>query len=117
MRATSGLTLPLSFLILLAIGWEIMARRLANPLVPGVGEVCSELADILLSGLFFTHMVITLGRVALGFLLAFVVSLALGILMGRNRYARQFFEPAILIGLTSRALSGRCSVSSGSAYR
>jgi NitT/TauT family transport system permease protein len=38
--------------------------------------------------------------VALGFLVAFVVSLILGICMGRNRYARQFFEPAILIGLT-----------------
>ncbi|MCQ1810716.1 ABC transporter permease [Neorhizobium galegae] len=99
-RLVSSLALPFSFLVLLAAGWEAMARRLANPLVPGVQEVFAELVDILTSGVFFSHMVITLGRVALGFLLAFIVSLALGILMGRNRYARQFFEPAILIGLT-----------------
>lgn len=77
-----------------------MARRLVNPLVPGVDEVSAELVDIITSGVFFSHMLITLGRVALGFLLAFIVSLALGIVTGRNRYAQQFFEPAILIGLT-----------------
>jgi len=81
-----------------------MARHLANPLVPDVAEVAGELVDILASGIFFSHMTITLGRVALGFLVAFAVSLALGILMGRNRYARQFFEPAILIGLTGPGL-------------
>jgi NitT/TauT family transport system permease protein len=98
--ALTSLVLPLSFLLLLAGGWEVMARRLANPLVPGVEEVFTELVDIITSGVFFSHMVITLGRVALGFLLAFIVSLALGIVTGRNRYAQQFFEPAILIGLT-----------------
>ncbi|MGI2034104.1 ABC transporter permease [Rhizobium panacihumi] len=92
--------LPVAFLALLTLGWEVMARRLANPLVPDVAEVATELVNILVSGIFFDHMTITLGRVALGFLVAFAVSLALGILMGRNRYARQFFEPAILIGLT-----------------
>lgn len=92
--------LPITFLVLLTLGWEVMARRLANPLVPDVVEVATELVDIFASGMFFSHMTITLGRVALGFLVAFVVSLALGIFMGRNRYARQFFEPAILIGLT-----------------
>ncbi|WP_210237879.1 ABC transporter permease [Aliirhizobium smilacinae] len=92
--------LPITFLALLTLGWEMMARHLANPLVPDVAEVGAELVDIFVSGVFFSHMTITLGRVTLGFLVAFAVSLALGIVMGRNRYARQFFEPAILIGLT-----------------
>jgi len=96
----SLILLPALFLVLLAIGWELMARSLANPLVPHVGEIGSELARILSDGSFVRQVLVTLGRVALGFVFAFAVSLAVGIAMGRNRYVRQFAEPAVLIGLT-----------------
>ncbi len=77
-----------------------MARAVNNPLVPDVTEVKEELVRILRSGVFFHQMLVTLGRVALGFAAAFAFSLALGIAMGRSKHVSRFAEPAVLIGLT-----------------
>jgi NitT/TauT family transport system permease protein len=92
--------MPAAFLVLLAIGWEGMARALHNPLIPGVEEVGQALGVILGDGSFVSQMKVTLERVALGFVLAFAVALVAGIGMGRSRRVQQFLEPAILIGLT-----------------
>ena len=95
-----AIAMPAAFLVLLAIGWEGMARALRNPLIPGVEEVGQALGVILSDGSFVSQMLVTLQRVALGFVLAFAVALIAGIGMGRSRKLRQFLEPAILIGLT-----------------
>lgn len=92
--------LPLLFLVILAGSWEAMARLLANPLIPGVAEIGRETATIFASGKFFHELGVTLQRVALGFSVAFLSSLAVGIAMGRSRIFNGFAEPAILIGLT-----------------
>ena len=91
---------PPAFLVLLAVAWEGMARALHNPLIPGVEDVAQALGAILSDGSFVSQMAVTLQRVALGFVLAFVVALIAGIGMGRSRKLQQFLEPAILIGLT-----------------
>ncbi|HEV2573630.1 MAG TPA: ABC transporter permease subunit [Beijerinckiaceae bacterium] len=96
----STLLLPALFLILLAVAWEAMASTLANPLVPHVAEIGTELVRIFSDGSFFRQLQVTLGRVGLGFVFAFILSLALGIAMGRNKYVARFAEPAVLIGLT-----------------
>jgi NitT/TauT family transport system permease protein len=80
--------------------WEVMTRVTASPLVPGVGEVVDEIRRIVFSGLAFKQIGITFGRILLGFGVAFVVSLVVGIFAARNSFVRQFVNPAIILGLT-----------------
>ncbi|GAA1389231.1 ABC transporter permease subunit [Pseudonocardia kongjuensis] len=77
-----------------------MAVLLDSVLVPTVGDVATELVGIVVDGSFAEQLGITVLRVALGFALAFLVAIAVGIAMGRNEFARRFFEPAVLLGLT-----------------
>lgn len=95
-----AIALPILFLVLLAVAWQIMASTLKNPLIPSVAEVGHELGVIVGDGSFFVQMGITIKRVAFGFVLAFVLALIAGIAIGRSQRIRQFMEPAILIGLT-----------------
>lgn len=96
----AAVALPLLFVLLLAGAWEVMARLLANPLIPDVAEIGRETAKILGSGKFLHELGVTIQRVALGFTTAFVVSLVVGIAMGRSQVFNGFAEPAILVGLT-----------------
>jgi NitT/TauT family transport system permease protein len=80
--------------------WEVMTRLTASPLVPGVGEVVDEIKRIVFSGLAIKQIGITFGRILLGFGVASVVSLIVGIAAARNSFVRQFVNPAIILGLT-----------------
>jgi NitT/TauT family transport system permease protein len=80
--------------------WEAMTRVTASPLVPGVGEVVDEMRRILFSGLAIKQIGITFGRILLGFGVAFVGSLVVGIAAARNSFVRSFVNPAIILGLT-----------------
>jgi NitT/TauT family transport system permease protein len=80
--------------------WEVMTWVTASPLVPGAGEVVNEMRRILFSGLAIKQIGITFGRILLGFGVAFVVSLVVGIAAARNSFVRSFVNPAIILGLT-----------------
>jgi NitT/TauT family transport system permease protein len=80
--------------------WQVMTWLTASPLVPGVGEVVDEMRRILFSGLAIKQIGITFGRILLGFGVAFVVSLVVGIAAARNSFVRSFVNPAIILGLT-----------------
>lgn len=95
---------PLALIILLAVGWNVMAARMDSPLVPSLGAIADELVTLATSGALWTNLEVTLSRVLLGFTVAFVVSVVLGIAMGRNKYVRRFFEPAVLLGLVTPGL-------------
>jgi len=101
---TSGLAiraLPgLVFCALLAAGWEAMARVQQSPLIPDLADIWVELKSVVVSGEAVADIGTTLGRIALGFLLAFSIAIAVGLASARNRIARYFFEPALLLGLT-----------------
>ena len=90
----------LLFCVLLAAGWEAMARMQQSPLIPGLADIFVELQSIVISGELATDVGTTLGRLALGFLLAFIIAIGVGLVSARNRVARYFFEPALLLGLT-----------------
>jgi len=90
----------LLFCVLLAGAWQIMALRSASPLIPDLQAVGDELKILLLSGEAWTQIGTTLGRIALGLVYGFAVALAVGLSSARNRFARAFFEPALLLGLT-----------------
>lgn len=88
------------FCIVVLVLWEAMARAMASPLVPGLGEVAHEINRIVTRGLAFQQIAITLGRIVLGFGAAFAVSLIVGIAAARSDFVRRFFDPAIILGLT-----------------
>ncbi|WP_422755619.1 ABC transporter permease [Micromonospora sp. WMMD708] len=101
------LTRPLPALLLvglLAAGWQLMAHTAGSALIPGLGAVARNLADITTSGALAENVRVTLTRVVLGFAAAFVVSVAAGIAMGRSEWLRRFLEPAVLIGLATPGL-------------
>lgn len=106
-RVTSflGVTAPpLALIILLAVGWNVMAARMDSPLVPSLGSVADELLTLAGDGSLWTNLQVTLTRVLLGFVVAFLVAVVLGIAMGRNKYIRRFLEPAVLLGLVTPGL-------------
>jgi len=91
---------PTAFFVLLAAGWELMARWLNSPLVPDIATIFRELLVICESGFAFTEIWITFVRMALGFLLALAVAFPIGIAAAVSRTAARFFEPGIILGLT-----------------
>lgn len=88
------------FVALLAAGWQVMALRWQSPLIPTLGEIGGELVRIVNSGDAVLQIGTTLGRIALGMVLAFGIALAVGFASARSRFAKSFFEPALLLGLT-----------------
>lgn len=88
------------FFILLVGAWEAMARILHSPLVPGIAPIGGMLVRIMDNGFAFTEIGITFLRMALGFLLALVVALPIGILSAVSKPAERFFEPGVILGLT-----------------
>lgn len=90
----------LAAVISMLAAWQLMAELLANPLVPGLGEIWREMVKIVFSGKLLKDMIATLGRVGAGFTLAFVVAFVLALGMGRSRGLAAFCEPILIIGLT-----------------
>ncbi|MFC8567846.1 ABC transporter permease [Streptomyces sp. NPDC057245] len=89
-----------AFFAVLVGGWQAVAARSDNVLVPDVPAVWTALSDTVTQPLFYDSLGATLLRVGLGFALAFVTAVVVGIAMGRVEFVRRFFEPAVLIGLT-----------------
>jgi NitT/TauT family transport system permease protein len=90
---------------LFLLAWQVMAMWFASGLVPRISPVAAEMWTITESGAFFTHLVDTLRRVAIGFLLAFGVSVPLGIAMGLDERAEYLAEIPILIGVSVPGLA------------
>ena len=74
-----------------------MASSLSSPLIPDVRDIGAELQAIVVSGEAVVEIATTLQRIALGFMLAFVLAIAVGLASARNRVARAFFEPALIL--------------------
>jgi NitT/TauT family transport system permease protein len=88
------------FCVLLAAAWQFMAVRSNSPLIPDLRAIAEALGTILHSGDAALQIGTTFGRIAGGVAIAFVIALAVGLASARNRFARAFFEPALLLGLT-----------------
>jgi NitT/TauT family transport system permease protein len=91
---------PVIFFLLLSATWEAMALWLHSPLVPGCGAILRELVEIVRSGFAFSEIGVTFLRMSLGFLLALLFALPVGILTAVSRTAERFFEPGVILGLT-----------------
>lgn len=83
--------------LLLAAAWEAVALAGIFPakLFPPLEAVFTTLVELSANGVIWAHTEGTLLRLVLGFLLATVVGVVLGILMGRFRVIEDLFLPAV----------------------
>src|SRR5579884_3134564 len=97
LRRTARNVIP--FLVVGAI-WELVAHLDIFPprFFPPVEAVAAVLARLTLNGVLPHHALDTLVRLVAGFVLAAVMGLAVGILMGRSRRAEDILLPLVSIG-------------------
>jgi NitT/TauT family transport system permease protein len=82
-----------------ALVWEIFARSgyFSQALTPPLEAIFATLWRTLADGSMVKHAVYTLGRVLLGIVLASLIAIPLGMLMGRIRAVERFFLPLVSV--------------------
>ena len=75
--------------------WWLFSLSVPHYILPGPKRVWDAVQLIAANGDLWNNLVITLWRVAVGFVVAALVGLPLGIVLGANKRAGEFFEPVI----------------------
>lgn len=84
--------------------WELASGRFMDEtLLPGPTAVFATFGDLWASGKVPSAFATTLTRIAIGFALAFLVGVLVGMLM-QNRFLAGFFRDAVTIGVTTPGL-------------
>ena len=96
--------LRVASILTLILIWWLLSLFFPPTLIPKPSETFTEVATIVSTGNFFSEMGSTLRRVGVGFGIAMIVSIPLGILMGTLRSFESFFEPPVILGLTMPGL-------------
>ena len=91
-----------SILFMLLVWWA-MTLFFPPTLIPHPLDTLREVVAIIGGGDFFSEMGVTLRRVGVGFGIAMLVSIPLGILMGTVKPLEHFFEPPVILGLPEYA--------------
>jgi NitT/TauT family transport system permease protein len=89
--------LPVLFIVFLLLLWQIAIRRSPVHLLPGPWEVLRGVGDLLRHGLLFKYVVASLFRVTWGFVLAAVLAIPLGLMIGWFRRADMAFSPLVQV--------------------
>lgn len=103
-EAVKDIGLRVSSIMALIFLWWLLSLVFPPTLIPKPWDTFAEVGNIIVSGDFFVEMGSTLRRVLVGFGLAMIVSIPLGILMGTLRSLESFFEPPVILGLTMPGL-------------
>jgi NitT/TauT family transport system permease protein len=93
--------LRVSSLVVFALGWELLARRLDSLLLPSSTETVAALARLIATPLLWEAVWISNQAMVLGFSLAVTVGISLGLLMGRWRAAERYLDPYLNILLAT----------------
>lgn len=99
-EALERLLLGAASVAALVLVWWLLHLIFGTMLMPDPVATIREVLAILLSGTFLVEMAASLRRVLVGFVLAMVVSIPLGIAMGTLRRAEGFFQVPMILGLT-----------------
>ena len=91
-------------LLALAVVWQLVAMQIDSRTLPTPYAVAGVLWAELFSGDLLFHLGCTLARVGLSFVLAMVLGVALGILMGRSRRWDRLLDNFLVLGLNIPAL-------------
>jgi NitT/TauT family transport system permease protein len=93
--------LRLGSLAAFALGWELLAHTLDSLLLPTFTETLVALGRLLATGRLWEALWISNQAMAIGFALAAVVGVFLGLLMGRWRAVEKFVDPYLNILLVT----------------
>ena len=89
--------LPLAVVAMLWQGFA-MLHVMPPQLFPGIDRIAATFWHLLTNGVLLVHTLSTLARLAAGFVLGGAVGVALGILMGRSRWAEDVLLPLLSVG-------------------
>lgn len=101
-RSAWGLR-ALSWIVLL-LSWQIAALLLSSPMLPGPAAVLMRIGRETGQGTLPLALAITLARVVISFVVAMLIGIAAGIIMGSWRRTDLFFDTWLVIGLNIPAL-------------
>ncbi|HPQ96109.1 MAG TPA: ABC transporter permease [Thiolinea sp.] len=93
----------LSFLMLVLV-WQLLAGWLDSRELPGPRQVAASFREYLLDGSLLFHLGMTLFRVLCSFVLAMLIGVALGILMGSRSCWDRWLDALLILGLNIPAL-------------
>ena len=86
---------PILFLGLLLVLWQVAVSRSSTNLLPGPWETVGGVTDLVRHGLLLKYVTASLFRVTWGFVLAAVLAIPLGLMIGAYRRAEMAFNPLI----------------------
>ena len=81
--------------IAILVAWQLWTVQSENPNFPRLSTILIEFKDLWLFSEFGTHVVPSLKRILLGFGIATVVGVGLGIPLGLSRWTRAFAMPHV----------------------
>ncbi len=87
----------LAALVVVLAGWALLSRRYGAYVLPAPGSIVTGFAEIVRSGDIWTHAAASLSRIAVGFGLAVVVSLVMGLGAFASRTARGIVTDVLAI--------------------
>ena len=89
--------LPLLVGVLFITGWHVAVRLSGTDIFPTPQEVLQGLVELAKQGVLLKYIVASLFRVTWGFLLAILVGVPFGLVLGWYRHAAMAFNPLIQI--------------------
>lgn len=98
------LGLRVSSILAMISVWWLLTFFFPPSLIPLPSATFTEVLSIVSTGQFFAEMGATLRRVGVGFGIAMLVAVPLGIFMGTVKSLESFFEPPVILGLTMPGL-------------
>jgi ABC-type nitrate/sulfonate/bicarbonate transport system permease component len=81
--------------VALLAGWQLWTAHAASPQFPRLSTILVEFRELWLFSEFGTHVLPSLQRIALGFAIAVVAGIALGVPLGLSRWGRLLAMPHI----------------------
>jgi NitT/TauT family transport system permease protein len=92
-----SIVLPLLVALVFVTGWHLAVKWSSSDIFPTPGQVVSGTVELARKGVLLNYIVASLFRVASGFLLAVLVGVPLGLLLGWFAPALRAFNPAIQV--------------------
>jgi NitT/TauT family transport system permease protein len=89
--------LPCAVGVLFVLGWHLAVRWTGSDIFPTPGEVVTGTVELARKGVLLKYIVASLFRVSAGYLLAVVIGIPAGLLMGWFGRARMAFNPALQV--------------------
>lgn len=97
MRQVLAIGLPLATLAVIAAAWQVLASYGGFPpkLVPGLGAIVEAFVRLAGNGVLLAATVATAYRLVAGFVIAALIGVSLGIVMGRRQWVEDTLLPIV----------------------